>query len=229
MSMAVGNARSGLYVGMFDLFGWLKYSWVLLPVGMIAILRDRKSILIASTAITVVAAYALYWIGSDLFGPRYYYEALPACVFLTAAAINGLAGLPEKIAGLSFWKSLQTWRFIFVSVITVFLIVCSLKYYLPQRIPRFKGLYGASASRLLPFINMDKPGITPALVIVHIAQSWTDYSTLTELSNPYFDTPFVFSLDKGDKSNAMTAGMFPDRNIFHYYADEPFFLHPTPR
>lgn len=229
LRMAIGNARSGLYVGMFDLFGWLKYSWILLPVGLIAVIRDWRSLLVGSTAITVVAAYALYWIGSDLFGPRYYYEALPACILLTAAAISWMAGLPEKITGLPFWKSLQTWRFVLVSLVSVFFVVCSLYYYLPSRLPRFYGLYGANATRLLPFINMNKPGITPALVIVHITKSWTDYSTLTELSNPYFDTPYVFSLSKGEKSDAIAAGMFPGRYVWHYYPDEPYVLRAAPR
>jgi hypothetical protein len=229
LRMAIGNARSSLYVGFFDLFGWSHYSWVLLPVGLVASLRDRKSLLVGTTAITIVAAYALYWIGSNLFGPRYYYEALPACVLLTAAAINWLAGIPEKVTGMPFWKSIRTWRFIAVSFVSVFLVVCTLNYYLPLRLPRFNGLYGASAARLNPFIKMDKPEITPALVIVHISEGWTDYSTLTDLSTPYFDTPFVFSLSKGEKSDAIAAGMFPQRLVWHYYPDEPFILRAAPR
>jgi hypothetical protein len=74
-----------------------------------------------------------------------------------------------------------------------------------------------------------KPGMTPSLVIVHLMKSWTDYSTLTELSNPFFDTPLVFSLSKGEKSDAIAAGMFPGRSIWHYYPNEPFLLRPAPR
>jgi hypothetical protein len=223
-SMALKNIKTALYVGMFDLFGWLKYSWILLPVGLIAGMRDRKAMFVSATALTIVAAYALYWVGSDLFGPRYYFEALHAVVLLTAMAVNWMTGKLPSESGKRFWKSFSTWRFILATVLTTLFVVCALQFYLPQRLSRFSNLYGASAERIKPFINNDTPGITPALVIVHISQTWTDYSSLTELSNPYFDTPFVFSLSQGEKKNALAASMLPNRHIWHYYADEPFDL-----
>jgi hypothetical protein len=222
--MAINNAKGSLYVGMFDLFGWLKYSWIFLPIGLITILRDRRSLLVSLTSLTIIAAYALYWIGSDLFGPRYYFEALPACVLLTAAGINWLLGKLPMVSGKPFWQNFSTWRFVVASLFTTLLVVCTLQFYLPQRLPRFDNLYGASRERIVPFLENDKPGITPALVIVHITKAWTDYSSLTELSNPYFDTPFVFSLSKGEKQDAVAAGMLPGRYVWHYYPDEPFIL-----
>ncbi len=222
--MAILNARAALWVGQFDLFGWFRYSWVILPFGLLILIRNYRALLVSLTSITIIAAYALYWIGSDLFGPRYYFEALPACVLLTAAAIDWLAGTLPELTGVSFWKSFSAWRFTLVTTVFSFLLACSLVFYLPQRLPRFYNLYGASRDRLVPFIENDKPGITPALVIVHITQSWTDYSSLTELSNPYFDTPFVFSLSKGKEKDAVAASMFPGRYVWHYYPDEPFVL-----
>lgn len=224
--MAILNARASLYVGMFDLFGWLSYSWVFLPLGLLVLIihRNWRALMMSGTLFTLIAAYALYWIGSDLLGPRYYFEALPACVLLSAAAIDWLLGRLPHLNGGQFWKAISSWRFITISTIFVLLICCSLFFYLPQRLPRFHNLYGANRDRLQPFITNDRPGITPALVIVHITQSWTDYSSLTELSNPYFDTPFVFSLSKGAAMDAMAASMFPKRLIWHYYPDEPFIL-----
>jgi 4-amino-4-deoxy-L-arabinose transferase-like glycosyltransferase len=219
-SMAIKNARASLYVGMFDLFGWLKYSWLFLPVGLIPLILNRRAWLVIPTLITVVAAYTLYWIGSDLFGPRYYFEALPACILLTAAAFDFLMGMLPELTGFPFWKSISTWRTIFAGIIFSLLIISPVLFYLPVRLPRFHNLYGSSAERLKPFLQANKPGITPALVIVHITQSWTDYSSLTELSNPYFDTPLVFSLYKGKEMDAVAASMFPGRFIWHYYPDE---------
>jgi hypothetical protein len=229
LSMAWGNIRSSLHVGYFDLFGWGRFSWILLPLGLLLILRDWKTLMITSTLATMIAAYTLYWIGSNLLGPRYYYEALPACVLLTAIALRWLLGLPEQASGWAFWRSWRTWRFVFFSTIAALAVSLTVFFYLPARLPRFIGLYGASAERLTPFIQNDKPGITPALVIVYLAEGWTDYSTLTELSNPYFDTPFVFILNKGEEANARAINMLPGRIIWHYYPDEPFLLRSMPR
>ncbi len=159
--MAVKNARAALYVGMFDLSGWLKYSWILIPVGFLACLRDRRCLLVSTTALSIVAAYALYWIGSDLFGPRYYFEGLPACILLTAVAINWLAGKLPAVSGKLFWKSFSTWRFILVSSLVTLLVVCTFQFYLPLRLPRFYNLYGANRERIRPFEENDRPGITP--------------------------------------------------------------------
>lgn len=228
-AMAIKNTRASLYEGMFDLFGWLKYSWLLLPVGLVVLFRNKRSWLVSSTLVTVVAAYMLYWVGSDLLGPRYYFEALPACVLLTAATFDWLAGNLPDLHGFAFWKKLSTWRTVFSSIAISLLLLSPLLFYLPVRLRRFHHLYGASGERLKPFKQAIKPGITPALVIVHITQSWTDYSSLTELSNPYFDTPLVFSLYKGKEMDAKAASMFPGRYVWYYYPDEPFVLRENER
>ena len=222
--IAIKNARASLYVGMFDLFGWLKYSWLFLPAGFLVLLKNRRAWMVFTTLLTIVAAYGLYWIGSDLLGPRYYFEALPACVLLTAAAFDFLLGKLSPEKGVVFWRRLSIWRFVIFSILIAFLLIIPVIFYLPARLPRFHNLYGASADRLLPFKDANKPGIAPALIVVHITQSWTDYSSLTELSNPYFDTPLVFSLSKGKEMDAVSASMFPGRYIWHYYPDEPFIL-----
>lgn len=222
--IAIKNARASLYVGMFDLFGWFKFSWLFLPAGFLVLIKNRRAWVVFTTLLTIVAAYGLYWIGSDLLGPRYYFEALPACVLLTAAAFDFLLGKLSPEKGVVFWRMFSTWRFVIISMLIAFLIITPLIFYLPARLPRFHNLYGASADRLLPFKDANKPGIAPALIIVHITQSWTDYSSLTELSNPYFDTPLVFSLSKGKEMDAVAASMFPGRYVWHYYPDEPFML-----
>ncbi len=228
-SIAIKNARASLYVGMFDLFGWLKYSWFFLPAGFLVLMKKRRAWVVFATLLTIVAAYGLYWIGSDLLGPRYYFEALPACVLLTAAAFDFLLGNLPRDTGLAFWRRLPTWRFVNLSILITFLVITPVIFYLPTRLPRFHNLYSASAERLLPFKDANKPGIAPALIIVHITQSWTDYSSLTELSNPYFDTPLVFSLSKGKEMDAVAASMFPGRYIWHYYPDELFTLRKSER
>ncbi len=94
----------------------------------------------------------MYWIGSWLFGPRYYFEAILGAVLLTSAGVLWLAGnltrsaaQPRQIA----W--VNRIRFFFVYLVLINLVVFNLVYYLPQRLGNMKGLYGASASQLTPF------------------------------------------------------------------------------
>jgi hypothetical protein len=88
------NTRYSLQSGERDLFGWGRYSWILLPFGILAVLRNWKAWLVASIAASLVLFHLAYWVGSALFGPRYYYEGLYSVTLLTAAGIVFLAGWP---------------------------------------------------------------------------------------------------------------------------------------
>lgn len=226
------NTRFSLWVGRHDLFGWGSYSWIFLPFGLLAILRHRqwKALLVVGVFPSLVFVYLAYWIGSFLFGPRYYYEGLFSLTILSAAGIAFLAGWPTHPA--EPWIRFRGWqriRPLLVCAVLIFLVSANLFFYLPMRLGGMVGLYGVSRERLEPFLSPEAQEVTPALVIVH-ADKWIEYGSLHELQDPFLNTPFIFVISRGLRPDNAVAAKFPQRQTIYYYPDEPyvFYLNPRP-
>lgn len=223
------NTKFSLIAGSADLFGWYRYSWLFLPFGLIAIRKNARALLAALPAISLVLIYTLYWIGSWLFGPRYYYEGLFSLILLSAAGIAWLAGQPTRLQRSGLLKFLPSLRFSLVYALLLVLIAGNTTFYLPPRLDGLKGLYQTSFERLKPFYSPQALAQTPALVIIHVKGSWTEYAAYLNLSNPFLNSPFIFTISKGTEQDNRLKSSFPDRAIWHYYPDNPFELLSTPR
>jgi hypothetical protein len=112
------NTRFSLFVGRHDLFGWGSYSWIFLPFGLAALFYRRvwKALPAMAVFACLVFVYLFYWIGSSLFGPRYYFEGLYSLTILSAAGMAFLAGWPiqdgaESAPGgkLPRWRQTIAW------------------------------------------------------------------------------------------------------------------------
>jgi hypothetical protein len=226
------NAKFSLWVGNSDLFGWPYLSGIFLPLGCIALYRHKPAWLITGVLPALVGAYLFYWIGSWLFGPRYYFEGLFSAAILTAAGIEWLLVKLRKA-----WPGVRLGRLRFpsppatITAALVFLLLLgNLLFYLPARIGGMNKLYGASREQLTPFITAQaQGGITPALVIVHPQQHWMEYGGLLELSDPQLTSPWIFTYSRGSQVDDTLGAFFPGRAVYHYYPDQPDYLYTVPR
>ncbi len=224
------NTRFSLKVGWVDLFGWGYYSWLFLPFGALAVLHRRlwKALLPGAIFPTLVLVYLAYWIGSSLFGPRYYYEGIFGLALFSAAGAAWLAGWP--VAPQDRWQSYHGWRRsrpLLLAAVLAVLISTNLVYYTPARLQSMYGLYGVSRQHLQPFLSPGARELTPALVIVH-PNSWIEYGTLLDLQTPFLNTPFLVVISRGETANAAVAAEFPYRKLYHYYPEEPWIFHRSP-
>ena len=226
------NTEFSLKVGAHDLFGWGFYSWIFIPFGLLAIIRYRlmRAVLPVLVFPSLVLAYMAYWIGSWLFGPRYYYEGLYSLTLLSAMGVAFLAGWPVP-AGQA-WQRYAGWsrlRPLLVTAVLLLLLSANLIFYTPMRLSGMYGLYNASHSRLEPFLRPEAQEDTPALVIVH-PDHWNEYAVLTELQNLKLDTPFIFVISRGVSADKALAADFPERQVIHYYPSDPYtFYLESPR
>ena len=236
------NTKASLTAGWFDLFGWPKISWIFLPFGLLAALRSHarrvEALLLSSVFFSLVVFYLSYWIGSSLYGPRYFYEGLYSLTLLSAAGIALLAGwsittqrnepqsLPDQPSHRRDWNRLRP---LAVTTLVALMVGFNLVFYLPQRMQMMHGLYGISRERLKPFLSRSAQQYTPALVIVHILGKWTEYGALLELENPFLDSPFIFAMSRGPETNRLLELQFPDRAVYHYYADQPYKFYSAAR
>jgi len=224
------NTEFSLRVGWNDLFGWGRYTWILPLIGLLAALRYRiwRGVLLGSVYPSLVLVYLAYWIGSSLFGPRYYYEGLFSLTLLSGAGIAWMAGWPVQPG--SAWRSYSGWRRIqplLATAALALLVSMSLIFYTPLRVGGMYGLYGISRARLAPFLTPEAQELTPALVVVH-PDHWAEYGALLELQTPFLDTPWLFVFSRGPGADSALAADYPERSLLYYYPDEPykFFLSP---
>ena len=224
------NNRHSLRTGWHDLFGWGGYSWIFLPFGLVAIRKNLRSWLVASVFPSLVLVYTVYWIGSALFGPRYYYEGLYSLTLISAAGICMIAGWP--LTATQPFPNYQGWRRVralATTALLAFLLSANLLFYTPIRLESMRGLYGVERVHQEPFLSPTAQQLTPALVVVHTSGKWIEYGTLLELENPFLDTPFIFIIARSDAMDRAAASQFPERSIYHYYPDEPYTLYTAPR
>lgn len=216
------NTRHSLKVGAHDLFGWWKLSWIFIPFGMIASVRKPRAWLLAGVFPSLVLVYLTYWIGSSLFGPRYYYEGLYSLTLFSAAGVAYLAGWPvNPEAQWKFYKGWKRVRPLLVTGLLALLISTNILFYIPIRVGGLHGLYGAYRARLDPFLTEEAQELAPALIVVHY-ENWTEYGTFLELQDPLLTSPFIFVMYRKDVSDSSFKSHFPDRSVFHYYPQEPY-------
>lgn len=226
------NTRHSLRVSHHDLFGWIGFSWIFLPFGLAAVLKQRswRGLLLACVLPSLAILYFAYWIGSSLFGPRYFFEGLYSYTILSAAGIAFLAGWLLKQTGP--WPHFTGWKRIRPLAVTgllAALVAYNLIAYTPLRLKKMKGLYGVSRQHTEPFLTPAAQELTPALVIVHPQKAWIEYGTLIELGSPYFDTPFIFVIKRGTRVDQEVISRFPDRSVYHYYQDQPYTFYTASR
>jgi hypothetical protein len=222
LGLARVNTLFSLRAGWRDLFGWGALSWIFLPFGVWAVRRNGRALMIGSVYFSLIFVYLAYWVGSWLFGPRYYYEGLYSFTILSAAGIALLAGWPLN-AG-SRWEKRRGWakaRPLGFFAAVLLLVAGNLIFYTPLRLNSMKHLYGISRQALEPFETPDARDLAPALFIVH-GKRWTDYANLLPLESPLLNTPFLFVLSRGPAADARLEAAFPDRNIYQYDPQDPF-------
>ncbi|MFN2194794.1 MAG: hypothetical protein ACK2UW_01555 [Anaerolineales bacterium] len=216
------NTKFNLRVGVSDLFGWVYYSWIFLPFGVLALRRNWRGWLVAGIFSSLLVFHFAYWVGAWLFGPRYYFEGLQSLVLISAVGIAWLAGWPIK-PGASFprfegWKRLRP---LVLAAVVALLVSVNVIFYLPARLNMMHDLYGISRADLQPFLADDSQQYTPALIIVHTPR-WMPYGGLLDLENPELTTPFIFAIGVGPNTDQQLVEDFPSRQVFHYYPDDPW-------
>lgn len=206
LSWAYYNTRFSLRAGLHDLFGWPYLSWLLIPFGVFGLRRRRVIWLYSGTFVSLVFAYAFYWIGSWLFGPRYYFEALPVLSILSAAGFGFIGGWMAEGC-----RHVKARRLISLAVLAL-LILTSVIFYLPQRVGGMKGLYGIERSSSARFI-VDEPEQT--LIIVR-APRWFQYARYLYQIEPFADSPLLIAWSRGAEADQALMHSYPGRQIFYY-------------
>jgi len=213
------NTRFSLRAGQHDLFGWPYLSWLFIPAGLWSARRKPGAWILFGIAAGLVLVYSAYWIGSWLFGPRYYYEALPGLAVLSAAGISSLAGW-GRAAGWGL-----RWRRPLLASLVLLLVTLNAAFYLPARLGGMRGLYGITRA---PMEALRRHHLDRALVIVH-ARHWWEYARLLLLAEPFGEEPLRIAWSRGHQIDSQLKEAHLGWEVYHLYPDEPTRLYLEPR
>ena len=223
------NTKHSLRAGLSDLFGWGMISWIFLPFGLIGSWRYRRVHLLSGVFLSLVVLYSAYWVGARLLGPRYYFEALPGLVILSALGISWLAGWITREDQISRLRpDWMRYRAPLVAGLVGMLVFCNLYFYMPARLRKLSALYGIERSDLDPFLSDEAQELAPALVVVH-SEVWMPYGSLLELESPDLESPFIFAWSSRSNDYQDLVNSYLDqRTIIHYFPEiEPGILYST--
>ncbi|HSB90172.1 MAG TPA: hypothetical protein VLD63_09125 [Anaerolineales bacterium] len=220
LKQAILNTHHSLFAWQHDLFGWPYLSWILIPVGLMALRKRRDAWVSAAILPSLVLVHLAYWVGSWLLGPRYFVEAVPALAAVSAAGVTRLAGSLRSSGAVRL-------RPLAVVALMAALVTLDVGVYVPVRVGGLHGLYGITREKMAPLENTD---LAEALVIVHAEPNWTAYGTLLMLTAPFRrDGALLLALSRDPVQDGRLEQAYPGRIVYHYYTGDPTRLYPTPK
>jgi hypothetical protein len=207
LQLARWNTRLSLESGARDLFGWFSFSWILLPAGLWAHRKSRELWLLLGCAASLIMVYGGYWVGSWLYGPRYYFEGIPAACILSAGAFDWLSGWDYR--SQNRWQLARRWSILMLLAVLVGVNIFS---YLPTRMEDVRSINGMSSDSrwLLEELDSDY-----TLVFIETQESWWEYGLYVPLAPPFSDMNLQVVIDRGPEVNQSVIEANPGWEVLH--------------
>ncbi len=190
--------------------------WLLGPLTFLRSGRLRWAWLLVAVMLSVLIVQLTYWIGSQRYSTRYYFEALSAAALLGALPFAWLAG--QRWGRISLCPLAH-------ALAAGLLLVSFFGYSLP-RIGLLKGFNRVDRT-LIEAVEARRDGDRPVLVIVTGDDvRWRAYGSLMAVTGPYLDSPIVAARGSSTIPRAPILARFPDRQVIEMAAqgEEAWFL-----
>lgn len=181
-------------------------SWVLLPFGLLIGARQRWTWLLAGLAAGLILTHLAYWIGSQRYSTRYYFETLGALAILSAIPVA--------------WFIRYTGQRWLTYGLLALLLVASLYNY---STPRIMALYRFNfiGQHQIDAVEERREGDRAALVLVTGADvRWRAMGALMSVTSPLLDSEIVVAWDNLERGvREAILARFPDRQIIEMQAE----------
>jgi hypothetical protein len=213
------NAEQQLVSLGFYLAGWpYGFSLALLLLPFLTRRATAWDATYGALVALYVVSYVGYYYHGIAFGPRYYFEALPALAILTARGFAVLTDLVSdwlKAWGVcrAWWRARQA-----TALIAVGLLACNALYFLPRQATLYAGFTGVPGGgpTLDATIERDlagrRSGLDQALVV---SDGWWIHTMyFAALNCPSLDCATVFALGTDPETRELLRRMYPDRQWY---------------
>jgi 4-amino-4-deoxy-L-arabinose transferase-like glycosyltransferase len=238
------HAKQDLRCASRDLFGWAAppesgvtveqnaclatsrgYSWLLLPIGLLAGLRRRWTWLLLALPASLVVVHIAYWVGGGVYGARYCFEGLTATALVSAEGLTGLARCLSSLVrprvahgrGLS-----QGTLYAALAALTIY----SVAIYSPARLWPLRGYGNVSQAPIQEVNRLRRDPDRPVVVIAWGESSWREVAALMAVTDPHLDSDIVLARDPARSNLATLLAQWPDREVI--YDVDGTFTHEQP-
>jgi DNA-binding beta-propeller fold protein YncE len=219
------NAESNLLFLVGHLFGWPHYmtlAFLIIPF-VLATLNRWDWLLLGSWA-SIAIIHVFHWgHPQKLYGPRYWFEAMPAFLILTARGVTMASGSCGKLAerlkkNLVRPAYVANWSHIIATasilIFMAWLIKGNIAGYFSERVQEHRGYNGVDA-RMLHMVEDNE--VHDAVVFVKSKWPWQNYGSVFSSNSPMLDSDVVYVRDIDDYKNGLVMKEFPGRE--YYVAD----------
>jgi hypothetical protein len=225
-ALSRGNPNYANAESIEMLWRWLGIGalWMVVPPLVLITRRqtDHQTLwtwLLLAVFVAIVGLHLAYWIGSQRYSTRYYYEALTALMLIAAlffAQVGRFIGRPALYGALSV------------------LLLFGLYTYSTPRIGALRG-FNFISQALIEEVESRRTDDRPVLVIVTGVGTndvrWRSYGALMAVTDPFLDSEIVAARDFAPNSDIreQLLAMFPDRQVIdlnaavneRWFPDEP--------
>lgn len=167
----------------------------------------RNDLLLLAVAASLVVVHFAYWTPGQMYGPRYYFEAIGALALLSARGLLELAGLLRIAAG-----PLRTFGPALLVVAVLALYGYGFATFTYREFGRNTRWYDIDGSGLRAVAAAD---VRHAVVFVEY-DYWTDYAPFFSQNTPTLDSDIVYAIDLGPERNRDLMALYPGRAFFRY-------------
>lgn len=143
-----------------------------------------------------MVAYVFYWCPCLMFGPRFYYEALPPLLLLSARGVFELARLPTRV-----WRRLPTDHSaaagtVFPAILLGALLAYNLTFYFPIQIPLYQD-YNYSSDAELRAVAHARIQHALVFVVTQPNYAWWAYGDVFFANDPLLRGDVIYARDNG--------------------------------
>jgi len=199
----------------YSVGAWLSVGalWILAPL-LFVFPRDESepralwTWLLLGVIVSLIGVHLAYWVGSQRYSTRYYFEALGAAAILSALALDWLRREAKS-------------RALRAAFVLGFAALC-LWSFTQYSLPRINALYGYNrvSQTFIDTVNTRRVSDAPLLVLMSGQNRvWRSGGALLAETSPYLDSDMVFAWYHNDEMRAQLVALMPDREIIEMRAD----------
>lgn len=173
--------------------------------------QEANDLLLASVVISLVLVHLAYWTPGQMYGPRYYFEAMGALVLLSARGVFLVVGAVVARLGPRGEHARP------LALAGTLLVVAGLFAH------SYLNFTAVEFARTIRWYDIDaaglrvvwQAGLHDAVVFVKRGY-WTDYAPFFSQNTPGLDGDVVYAIDLGPQRNRELMALYPGRSFYRF-------------
>jgi 4-amino-4-deoxy-L-arabinose transferase-like glycosyltransferase len=180
--------------------------------------RESWDLVMAATVASLILEHLAYPTPGQMYGPRYYFEALGPLALLSARGLLHVSAVVGQLARPLARDPARAPR-VATALTLVFvagLFVYGDTHFTRAEFGKFEDWNGVNRAGLR---QVEARHLDHAVVFV-AADDWTDYAPFFTQNNATLDSNVVYALDHGDRRDAQLLRLYPGRGAWRYRAGQ---------